>query len=98
MEVSMSTLTAMREKAAFWLGRVESGEMNEAEHARFHEWVLADERNAREFRAMVTVTTLASELDSGSRSHLEALIGAAPGALRSGWRRWVPAFAAAAAL
>ncbi|HEY1283490.1 MAG TPA: FecR domain-containing protein [Steroidobacteraceae bacterium] len=85
------------EQAALWAGRMnEHGEpLSAVEQARFQDWILADPRHERAYRAFVGISMMAAELPADARAHLK-LWAAENGGERAASRRHVVKWALAA--
>jgi transmembrane sensor len=94
-----SSTDAIRDRAAYWVTRVNDNDLTDGERDDLQTWLLADPRHAAEFRAHNALLALARELPTGLRKNLDLFVPLPPVESRSSRRRWVwPASLAATAL
>ncbi len=60
----------IRDRAAYWTARLNDSDVGEAEREELHDWLLADPRHAREFRAHNALVGLAREFPPDLQARL----------------------------
>lgn len=99
----MSSVTSaediIRDRAAYWVDRLNDRDVTDAEREELHDWLLADPRHASEFRAHNALIAMARELPRDLRDELTRYAPSYREESRSSvWRRSMLPFAVAAAL
>jgi transmembrane sensor len=91
------SVEAIREQAARWVGLINEGDLGDAQREEFHDWLLADSRHEREFRAHQAVVALASVLPQ-EQAGIHTGVSAPRNRPEFARRRWLPGLAVAATL
>jgi transmembrane sensor len=88
----------IRDQAARWAARLNDTDISDAEREELHQWLLADPRHSKEFRAHNAVLALAHEFPADLRTRLNAFVPAGENEYVAPKRRWTLPSALAAGL
>jgi transmembrane sensor len=65
------SLDSVRERAAYWVAKLNDSDLSDSERSDLHAWLFADPRHAEEFRAHNALVALAREFPSQLQARLE---------------------------
>jgi transmembrane sensor len=65
-------LATVRERAAYWVAKLNDSDLSDSERSELHAWLLAEPRHADEFRAHNALVALAREFPTRLQSRLES--------------------------